>query len=135
MIDIQTPTLINKLKILEEGHKMNEKNLNTLMRNIYRDKLNNIDNSVVINHLNELQKIVKFHLKTIQSNKRSYLTIVNLIFLPLGFIAGFFGMNFKSMGVPSLNKGILTIPHGEKFVFMISLLSMVGIIMYYYLLI
>lgn len=131
----QESILQRKLEILEQHHTMNEQELQQIMRQIFKEKLNNLDNHSIIQQLDELESIVKFQLKNIQSNKRNYLTLVNLVFLPLGFIAGFFGMNFRSMGTPSLSKGILTIPHGEKFVFGLSLLSSISIIMYYYLLV
>jgi Mg2+ and Co2+ transporter CorA len=39
--------------------------------------------------------------------------MIGTIFIPLTFIVGFFGMNFQSMGVPSLKKGIFTIKHAQ----------------------
>jgi len=44
------------------------------------------------------------------------LTMVNTIFLPLGLITGYFGMNFKSMGSHTHNKGILSFTHGQTLV-------------------
>ena len=44
------------------------------------------------------------------------LTMVNTIFLPLGLITGYFGMNFKSMGSHTHSKGILSFPHGQTLV-------------------
>lgn len=44
------------------------------------------------------------------------LTIVNTIFLPLTLIVGYFGMNFKSMGCPTIKTGILTMKYGQIFV-------------------
>lgn len=52
------------------------------------------------------------------NNVQGYiLTLVATIFLPLSFIVGFFGMNFKSM-----TNSIFKIRYGELFVLMISLL-------------
>jgi len=131
-MDPRESILRRKLEILEQHQNMKEQELQQIMRQIFKEKLKELENNGAIQQLNELENIVKFQLKNIQSNKRNYLTLVNLVFLPLGFIAGFFGMNFRSMGTPSLSKGILTIPHGEKFVFGLSLLSSISIIMYYY---
>ena len=39
--------------------------------------------------------------------------MIGTIFIPLSFIVGFFGMNFESMGSPSLKKGIFTIKHAQ----------------------
>lgn len=131
----QESILRKKFEILEQHQNMKEQELQQIMRQIFKEKMKNLDNYSIIQQLDELESIIKFQLKNIQSNKHNYLILVNLVFLPLGFITGFFGMNFRSMGTPSLSKGILTIPHGEKFVFGLSLLSSISIIMYYYVLV
>jgi Mg2+ and Co2+ transporter CorA len=53
------------------------------------------------------------------------------IFLPLGFIVGYFGMNFKSMGSPSLNSGVFSIKHVEKFIAGLSLFIMIIVAVIY----
>jgi len=40
--------------------------------------------------------------------------MIGTIFIPLSFIVGFFGMNFESMGVPSIKKGIFTIKYAQR---------------------
>ena len=40
--------------------------------------------------------------------------MIGTIFIPLSFIVGFFGMNFESMGVPSIKKGIFTIKYAQS---------------------
>ena len=51
------------------------------------------------------------------------IAIINLIFLPLTVIVGWFGMNFQSMGAPSLkNGGIFTVKYGQSFVFALFIL-------------
>lgn len=96
-------------------------------------------------HKNRLEKIMKrLHIvdknleiikdyNTSLHNKRQTkaidsLTIVNTIFLPLTLIVGYFGMNFKSMGCPTLKTGILTMEYGQ--IFVIGLLVSITIIVY-----
>ena len=57
-----------------------------------------------------------------KKKKMETLTLINTIFLPLGLIVGYFGMNFKSMGVPSDINGILTVKHGQQLVLIIFLI-------------
>ena len=46
------------------------------------------------------------------------IAIINLVFLPLSVIVGWFGMNFQSMGAPTLkNNGIFGIKYGQTFIF------------------
>lgn len=60
------------------------------------------------------------------------LTLVATIFLPLSFITGFFGMNFKSMGVPSLKNGIFTIKHASEKIISFSIILIFIIIFLFY---
>lgn len=134
MNEISTEKSIVEQKnlLLNQYDTLTEDKLNQLIKNVFKEKLINIQDEYIIKQLDQLERIIKFQLNALQSKKRDYFTLANLIFLPLGFIVGFFGMNFRSMGTPSLKTGILTIPHGEKFVFSISLLSSLLISVYYY---
>ena len=94
-------------KILEIEINLNEmelKNVNIKIVNDLKKKINNIQKNLNI--------ISDYNIKILQSKQQKTidtLTLINTIFLPLSLITGFFGMNFKSMGVPSLNTGIYTI--------------------------
>jgi uncharacterized membrane protein len=51
--------------------------------------------------------------------------LINAIFLPLGVIVGYFGMNFKSMGSPTNNKGILSSKYGQEIVWVLMIGSII----------
>lgn len=61
-----------------------------------------------------------------QEKNIDLLTIINMIFLPLGVITGYFGMNFASMGNPDVQKGILSVKSGQGLVW--GLFVLCGII-------
>jgi Mg2+ and Co2+ transporter CorA len=67
----------------------------------------------------------------LDSFKYTLLTLVNLIFIPLGVLVGYFGMNFASMGVPDVKSGILSVGSGEWLVAVIGLSIIVTIIIGY----
>ena len=87
------------------------------------DKIKKID--FYIDYLN--------HQISVLNNFQSHLlTLVATIFLPLSFITGFFGMNFKSMGVPSLKHGIFNIKNADKKILYLSLILIILIIYLFY---
>ena len=56
----------------------------------------------------------------------NFSNIISIIYLPLAVITGYFGMNFASMGIHSKKEpGILNEPHGQMFVFAISVLVVI----------
>ena len=70
--------------------------------------------------------------KRLNNLKMTMISALGTIFLPLGFITGFFGMNFNSMGNPTLNKGILSVKHVDKFIVGISIFIIVIVGSLYY---
>lgn len=52
-------------------------------------------------------------LSDLNSLQGNIFSMIGTIFIPLSFIVGFFGMNFESMGVRTLKKGIFTIKHAQ----------------------
>ena len=83
----------------------------------------------------ELTEYITYYIKYLEHQSRylnffsnNILTLVATIFLPLTFITGFFGMNFKSMGVPSLKKGIFNIKHADAWIGGFSIICVIVMI-------
>jgi Mg2+ and Co2+ transporter CorA len=110
---------LHKLELLDNQNN-NLKNLKNKIKFM-------IDNFRLINDFNR---------QILQKNKKKAidtLTIVNTIFLPLSLITGYFGMNFKSMGVPSNKTGIFTIKNSQAFVFLLFIsLTFLIIVLFYH---
>ena len=85
------------------------------------------------NRLQRLHTYLKHLLDQHKEFKSNILTIIATIFLPLGVIVGFFGMNFKSMGVPSLKKGIFNTPHAQQYVFWLALITSTLVVVIFFL--
>lgn len=78
--------------------------------------------------INHYIKYLDHQSKYLDFFSNNILTLVATIFLPLTFITGFFGMNFESMGVPSLKKGIFTIKNADFWIaiFSIAIIIIMG---------
>jgi len=66
-----------------------------------------------------------------QQDSIDKLTLLNTIFLPLTLITGYYGMNFRSMGSPSLSKGIFAIKNSNTFVLLLFVISIILTIIFY----
>lgn len=125
------------IEYINNKKKWNLKDCRMELNDLYQFQLNDYKNN---KHDND--KKLEFYIKYVQHQESilkgfesHLLTLIATIFLPLSFIVGFFGMNFKSMGAPSLSKGIFNIQHAQIHIFWVSSL-IIGIIIwffYYYL--
>ena len=113
---------------IEETKKYTHKNINVYMDKIYNLKKQNIDNNKNYTRLQHLQDYLQYQSSKLESIKTTILSLISTIFLPLGFITGFFGMNFSSMGNPDIKSGILSVKNSHKFILILSVLSIVGIL-------
>ena len=109
---------INKLKLFLElkilGLELHQEEHKKKLENIMK-RLHIVDKNLeIIKDFN-----IALHNKR-QTKAIDSLTIVNTIFLPLTLIVGYFGMNFKSMGCPTIKTGILTMEYGQIFVIGLS---------------
>ena len=73
--------------------------------------------------------------ETLENNKSqktniSILAWASVIFLPLGLIASFYGMNFQSMGSPTTHdtKGPFGYKYGQSWVFILFLISTISVV-------
>ena len=126
----------NIYKYIENKNKWSIKETNTILKHLQKYQFEYFKK-----HGKTSEKI-KFYIDHMDYNNRAasnfqrhLLTIIATIFLPLSFIVGFFGMNFRSMGVPSLKKGIFTINQAQRYVFTICFIIIIvtSWFFYYYL--
>ena len=104
------------------------------INDVYRLKIKFRHNDKELKSLDIILDIIKHKLERIRDIRESIVTVITTIFLPLGFLVGFFGMNFKSMGCPSLESGIYSIKNAELFVVIIlGLSAILTILVLYYL--
>ena len=121
---MKTNLMLNNLQIKYKDNDEMEKKIN-----FYKTRTNFFNKSLnIIDKYNNALDIKG------QSKSLKLLTTINMIALPLAIITGYFGMNFKSMGNPTRNKGILSHKHGQKIVlglFIISIITMVILTQYF----
>lgn len=114
-----------KLKFIFQEKTLASTNVNKF--NVDIDKGKYSHQLLIIKNLeNTIQSITgwgEFYEEQKRGASISLIAIINLIFLPLTVIVGWFGMNFESMGAPTLrNKGIFGIKYGQTFVFALFML-------------
>lgn len=117
ILDIQIA--INVLKHENKHLELNEQQgkLDDLLKNI--------------NLLNDYNALLLEHYQT---NLLNTISLINLIFLPLAVITGYFGMNFGNMGpYKDSKKGIFTINNPNIFVIGIMSISTIIVSLLYYL--
>ena len=133
-------TDINKLYLelrLRLNHINNEleKKINKRYRDekveVYEKRLNKVKGS-----LDLLNEELKRETEEMQSSKLQLLTLIETIFLPLGVITGYFGMNFSSMGghVGTKHKpapGVLGLKYGQSFVWLLIIGCIVIVLRYF----
>lgn len=133
-------TDINKLYLelrLRLNHINNEleKKRNKIYRNdkieIYEKRLSKVKGS-----LDLLNEELQRETEEMQSSKLHMLTLIETIFLPLGVITGYFGMNFSSMGghVGSKHKpapGVLGVKYGQGLVWLLIIGCVVIVLRYF----
>jgi Mg2+ and Co2+ transporter CorA len=108
-IKIDEFELNNNLNNMSDAHKdilKSRKRLERILHNI----------KIIDDYLSDL-------VQHAQQKSLNNLTYINLIFLPLTLITGYFGMNFKAMGNPVHGRGILSHSHGQTVVFILFIAS------------
>lgn len=97
--------------------KFTHKSINRMMSRVYALKEVNLENDTRFKILTHIEDVLKYENEKLNHFKSTVMTLVNTVFLPLGVLTGFFGMNFASMGNPDIKKGILSVKNSETFVF------------------
>ena len=109
---------IYKKKLIKISIEYDEYLLNNNKNKIIENKIKNINKNIKL--------LIEFHNLNINIQKHksiNNISLISTIFLPLGLITGYFGMNFYHMGNPTLKKGILSINHANKFVLILFFIS------------
>lgn len=130
--DKSYPDAINELQdIIDKKNTFTHSDIDRLSKKVFALKKKYIENEKNYRVLKHIHEILHHERSKLNSLKMSVISTMGSIFLPLGFIVGYFGMNFQSMGSPSLNSGVFSVKHIDKFVIGISVgLALVIIIMY-----
>tara|TARA_B100001758_G_scaffold183855_1_gene160558 strand:+ start:8430 stop:8942 length:513 start_codon:yes stop_codon:yes gene_type:complete len=106
-------------------HKNKNANLNQ-----QRTELNKVINNMKV--LNDYNSLLLEHYET---NLLNTISLINLIFLPLAVITGYFGMNFIHMGpFKNAKKGIYTFKNPNIFVGTLMVVSTIIMMLTYYIL-
>lgn len=81
--------------------------------------------------LQNMEEYVHYQNKKLDSFKNTLLSLINVVFIPLGFLVGYFGMNFSSMGNPDIANGVLSTPNAEWYLAMFAIVAFVVIVLMY----
>ena len=133
---IPTKNLENIITEIDTKTKWDVKSINNILDQLYEWKRIYIEEKSIknnnIENINFYIEYLNHQLNRLNNTRNQLLTIITSVFLPLGFIVGFFGMNFKSMGTPTEGKGILNLKNGEIIIFIFSIfLMLLGILFFY----
>ena len=117
--------------INNELEKKGNKMYKTDKIEIYEKRLSKVKGS-----LDLLNEELQRETEEMQSSKLHMLTLIETIFLPLGVITGYFGMNFSSMGghVGTKHKpapGVLGVKYGQGFVWFIIIGCVIIVLRYF----
>ena len=130
---MELPSDINELdEELQNTKKFTHKNIDTFKEKVYALKMKYIENEKVSQILQNMIEILNHKTHKLNSLKMTIISALGTIFLPLGFITGYFGMNFRSMGNPTLSSGVLATKNVERFILALSIfcISVIGGIYY-----
>ena len=117
---------------IKDTNKFTHTKISALKERIYKLKMKYLEETKVYNVLEHMLDVLSHEDKKLSTLKMTIISAIGTIFLPLGFITGYFGMNFRSMGNPSLREGVLATKHVERFIFGLSIFCMVVIGSLYY---
>lgn len=125
-----------------------QKNINNLYEDI--QKIKKFDHTIIDNYMNDIYKIKSSNVQTkdekikymidflnyqsdkLNTHKQYLISLFTTIFLPLGVITGYFGMNFKSMGNLGIHhKGILSLKNSQIYILVSSIIFIILTVLFY----
>lgn len=117
----------------------NKKSWNLQEAKEYLDNLTELKKNAFNKNDDEKVKKIDFYISYIEHQidvlnyfQSQLLMVITTIFLPLNFIASFFGMNFKSMGAPSLKNGIFNLKRADSKIMLFAVINTILIIYIFY---
>ena len=130
-----------KLDLTDIINKINnKKSWNLQEAKEYLDNLTELKKNAFNKNNDEKVKKIDFYISYIEHQidvlnyfQSQLLMVITTIFLPLNFIASFFGMNFKSMGAPTLNNnGIFNLKRADSKIMLFAVINTILIIYIFY---
>lgn len=123
------------LEILNDNIKQTKKFdhtiINEFMIQTYKLKEKYLYNEKDVKKLDYIIEYLNYQSEKLKIHKNHILSLVTTIFLPLSFITGYFGMNFKSMGNKGIGSGILSLKHSQKYLLFLSLIFIIFTMLFY----
>lgn len=114
--------------------KFTHKEINRYMDQVYHLKEQNLENDKKYTLLSHIQDFLNYQNQKLDSYKATVMSLINTVFLPLGVLTGFFGMNFASMGNPDIKGGVLSVRNSEYLVFgLMTFFFVITLLMYEFL--
>lgn len=112
--------------------KFTHKKIDEYKSELLKLKLKYATNENIYTILKNIDDNLDHENRKLNNFKMTIISALGTIFLPLSFIVGYFGMNFRSMGNLTSNNGILSTRHVERFIFGLSIFSIIIISILYY---
>ena len=117
----------------------NKKSWNLQEAKQYLDNLTELKKNAFNKNNDEKVKKIDFYISYIEHQidvlnyfQSQLLMVITTIFLPLNFIASFFGMNFKSMGAPTLKNGIFNLKRADLKILLFAVVNIILVIYIFY---
>lgn len=127
------PTEIHKIyEEIKNIKKFTHAKISELKTQVFHLKIKYADNEKLYRIVENIDTNLDEENKKLNNLKMTVISALGTIFLPLGFITGFFGMNFNTMGNPTLKRGVLATKHVDKFILSLSIFSIIIIGALYY---
>lgn len=106
--------------------------INNMKSKLFDLEIKYLDNNQLFTMLQHMNSVLDYENNKLNSTKMTIISAITTIFVPLGFITGYFGMNLRSMGNETLNRGILAHKYLNTFILLVTALTIVTFGVAYY---